>query len=85
MALSIKDPEADRIARELARLTGESLTDAVRKALEERLEREGGRCRREGLAERLLVIGRRCAAHVDQPAHSLDHGELLYDEWGLPR
>jgi len=40
MALSLKDPETDRLAREMARLTGESLTEAVRRALAERLERE---------------------------------------------
>ncbi len=37
MALSIKDPEADRLARELAEATGESLTEVVVKALRERL------------------------------------------------
>jgi antitoxin VapB len=40
MALSIKTEEADRLARDLARLTGESMTEAVTKALRERLERE---------------------------------------------
>jgi hypothetical protein len=37
MALSLKDPETDRLARDVARLTGESLTEAVRAALAERL------------------------------------------------
>ena len=41
MALSIKDPETDRLARELAKTTGESITEAIRAALRERLEREG--------------------------------------------
>ncbi len=40
MALSIKDSETDRLARELAEATGESLTDAIRNALRDRLERE---------------------------------------------
>ena len=40
MALSIKSEEADRLARELSRLTGESMTEAVTKSLEQRLERE---------------------------------------------
>ena len=40
MALSIKTEEADRLARELSRLTGESMTEAVTKSLEERLARE---------------------------------------------
>ena len=43
MALSLKDKETDRLAREVAALTGETLTDAIRKALAERLER-GARC-----------------------------------------
>ncbi|HEX3937316.1 MAG TPA: type II toxin-antitoxin system VapB family antitoxin [Xanthobacteraceae bacterium] len=38
--LNIKDAEATRLARELAALTGESQTEAVRRALAERLERE---------------------------------------------
>ena len=46
MALSIKDPETDRLARELAKATGESITEAIRAALRERLERE--RPRRRG-------------------------------------
>jgi antitoxin VapB len=85
MALSIKDDQADELARRLSSLTGESITTAVRTALRERLEREQGRRGRAGLADRLLKIGRRCADHMGQPAHSLDHGELLYDEDGLPR
>jgi hypothetical protein len=40
MALSLKDPETDRLARALAALTGETLTEAIRRALAERLERE---------------------------------------------
>jgi antitoxin VapB len=60
MALSIKTDEADRLARRLSKLTGESLTEAVTKALRERLERE--RARRRGgddLAERLGELVRR--------------------------
>lgn len=58
MALSLKDPETDRLAREVSRLTGESLTEAVRVALQERLTRE--RLRRglpkQDLAERLDAL-----------------------------
>ncbi len=39
MALSIKTEEADRLARELSRLTGETMTDAITRAMRERLER----------------------------------------------
>jgi antitoxin VapB len=86
MALSLKDPETDRLAREVARLTGESLTEAVRKSLSERLERERLRRGRpaRGLAERLLEIARHCSSLPDIDARSPD--EILgYDEHGLPR
>ena len=85
MPLSIKDQQADALARRLASTTGETITTAVRTALRERLEREQRRRGRAGLAGRLLEIGRRCADHMGQTAHSLDHGDLLYDEDGLPR
>ena len=43
MTLNIKDPEADRLARELAGRTGETLTQTVIIALRERLKREGAK------------------------------------------
>ena len=85
MALSIKDDQTDELARRLAGLTGETITIAVKEALRERLEREGRRRGKTGQAERLLEIGQRCAAHMLGPAHSLDHGDILYDEHGLPK
>ena len=85
MALSIKDPETDELARELAERTGESLTEAVRKALQERLDREREPRAATGLSERLLAIGRRCAAEMSGSPRSSDHADLLYDELGLPK
>jgi antitoxin VapB len=85
MTLSIKDNEADALARELAERTGESLTEAVKRALRERLDRESGQTAAHGLSQRLLAIGRRCAAEIPGPCHSSDHADLLYDEGGLPR
>jgi antitoxin VapB len=84
MALSIKDRETDELARQLAETTGESLTEAVKAALRERLERQR---RRSGpdVANRLVEIGRRCAAQMKTPFHSSDHGRILYDDQGLPR
>lgn len=70
--------------RELARATGESMTAAVDKAVAERLERVR-RDQKGNLAERLLKIGRECAAPMKEPYLSLDHGEMLYDEKGLPK
>lgn len=84
MGLNIKNDETHRLAQELAALTGESLTSAVTEAVRERLVR----LRRErdvDLVEDLLRIGEECAAHLKEPFKSVDHGELLYDELGLPK
>ncbi|HUZ72951.1 MAG TPA: type II toxin-antitoxin system VapB family antitoxin [Stellaceae bacterium] len=85
MSLNIKNDEADRLARELAELTGETVTTAVTTALRERLAVVRRARRETGLAERLLAIGATCAARFKEPYRSSDHGELLYDENGLPR
>ena len=61
MALSIKHPEADQLARELARETGETLTEAVLLALRERLERERGRRANRGLHEEVARMQERIA------------------------
>jgi antitoxin VapB len=84
MSLNIKNEKTHLRVRELARLTGESMTAAVDTAVKERLERVRG-TKRDGLAERLLKIGRECAAHMKEPYLSIDHGELLYDEKGMPK
>jgi antitoxin VapB len=84
LSLNIKSDETHRLAQELAALTGESMTAAVTEAVRERLER----LRREqppDLAKRLMAIGKDSAAHLTEPYRSADHGDLLYDERGLPR
>lgn len=85
MTLSIKDPEADALARRLAERTGESITEAVKRALQERLDRAAIAERGPALADRLLGIGRHCTAHLRPPFDSADHAELLYDDRGLPK
>jgi antitoxin VapB len=84
MALNIKNPDAEKLTKELAQLTGETATKAVTEAVRERLERLRAR-RHVGLAGRLLKIADDCAAHLNEPAKSLDHAEVLNDEKGLPR
>jgi len=84
MAMNIKNDEAQKLAHKLSELTGESLTGAVTEALRERLERIQS-AQDVSLAERLVRIGRDCAAHLKEPYRSVDHAELLYDERGLPR
>jgi antitoxin VapB len=86
LALSLKDPETDRLAREVAKLTGETLTQAVRTALEDRLAREPRRRGRpaEGLARALDALALECAAPPDLDARS--YGEIIgYDESGMWR
>jgi antitoxin VapB len=84
MALNIKNEEAHRLAEELARLTGESMATAVTIAVRERLDRIRG-MQGMSLADRLLAIGRDCAARLEEPLRSAEHGDLLYDDRGLPR
>ncbi|HET6520963.1 MAG TPA: type II toxin-antitoxin system VapB family antitoxin [Geminicoccaceae bacterium] len=84
MALNIKSAKADRLARTLAARTGETITQAVERALEERLMREEGRRASPSLEEEILEIARRCASLPDLDTRSAD--EILgYDENGLPR
>jgi antitoxin VapB len=77
MSLNIKSEETHRLARELAELTGESLTEAVTEAVRERLDRVR-RQRGASLVDQMLEIGKDCAAHMKEPYRSADHGELLY-------
>lgn len=83
MALSIKNEEAERLARELAAKTGESITEAITVALQERLKRETGRRSRRSVRDEILEISRRCAALPRLDGRTPD--EILgYDEDGLP-
>ncbi len=83
MALNIKDPETDRLARELASVTGETLTTAVKRALSERLRVERRRCGRAS-ADELLAIAREIAELPVLDDRTPD--EIIgYDERGLPR
>ncbi|HSR14479.1 MAG TPA: type II toxin-antitoxin system VapB family antitoxin [Gemmatimonadales bacterium] len=82
MAISIKDPETDRLARALATATGESLTEAIRRALEDRLERETQRSRR-GIGIEVRRIQERLARLPVLDPRPAD--EILgYDDHGLP-
>lgn len=84
MALNIRNPEAERLAAELARRTGESKTEAVTKALRDRLARVRRERSNRRLADELEDIARHCAALPvldERPADEI----LEYDEHGLPR
>lgn len=85
MGLNIKNDETCRLAGELAHLTGDTMTGAITIALRERLERE----RRVRGAERRLqamqAIADRCARLLGPGPSAVQHGDVLYDERGLPR
>jgi antitoxin VapB len=83
MALSIKNDEADRLARELAEATGETLTDAVLTALRERLRRVTGRRRSVGLREEIARMQERID-RLPVLDERTDEEILGYDEGGLP-
>jgi len=84
MALNIKNPEADRLARTLAARTGETITGAVIQALRDRLRRTEGRRNLRSLVDELREISDRCAALPDFDTRPAD--EILgYDEIGVPR
>lgn len=84
MSLNIKNEQTHRLARELARLTGESMTTAVKEAIRERLERVRGKSKKSRV-ERILEIAKECGPRWKEPFRSMDHGDLLYDEKGLPK
>lgn len=83
MALSIKDPETDRLARALSEATGESLTEAIRRALQERLARETQRNAHYRLETTVKRVQERLAALPVLDPRSPE--ELIgYDDHGLP-
>jgi len=79
MGMNIKSEQAHELARELAALTGESLTEVVTVALRERLDRL--RRPQDSMSARLRRIRLECAPRL---AGLPDHAELLYGEDGLP-
>ncbi len=84
MALNIKDDHADRLARQLAAATGETITRAIEVAVGERLERVQARSPGRSLADELDEVALRCAALpvVDERT---DDEILGYAADGLPR
>lgn len=83
MPLSIKHPEADRLARELAAVTGETLTEAIVNALRERLARQQGKFQKTRVREELRAIRERCARYPvldNRAANDI----LGYNDHGLP-
>jgi len=84
MALNIRNAEAEELAEALSRLTGETKTEAVTKALRDRLARVRRERSGRGLADELDAIARHCAALPVRDARTADE-ILAYDETGVPR
>jgi len=83
MALSIKNPDTERLARQIARETGETLTEAIQRSLRERLERLPQRRRGRVMTEKLQDILRRIDALPTLDTRSEDD-ILGYDGQGIP-
>ena len=82
MSLNIKNEETCRLARELAELTGETITGAITVALRERLEHE------RIIAEKIRnmrAISKRCTALLCDGPAVVEQGDFLYEERGLPK
>ena len=83
MALNIRNDEAEDLAAKLAKLTGETKTQAVTKALRERLSRVSREKRKRDLVAELTEIALRCARRPVLDPRPAD--EIIgYDENGLP-
>lgn len=83
MALSIRNQHAEKLARAVAAESGETLTQAIIRALEERLERLRGKRRLTDTTREILKISERCSALPDMDPRSPD--EILgYDPNGIP-
>jgi antitoxin VapB len=83
MPLSIKDPETERLARTLAARTGETITVATRRAIEERLRRTGAQARKAALLEDMEAMQRRLNA-LPVLDNRLPDKLIGYDESGVP-
>ena len=83
MALSIKNREAERLARELADVTGQTITEAVISAMREQLARKRASVSARALMESLRDVHERVARIPVLDNRSPE--EMLYDEHGLPK
>lgn len=85
MSLNIKNPEAHKLAAELARRTGVSLTQAVTEALREKLAVLQTEASKEARIAAIMEIADRCASRLSPEAMAFDIDAELYDELGLPK
>ena len=85
MGLNIKNEETCLLAAKLAQLTGETKTGAITNALRERLVRVQHARSAQSRLKKMRAIAQRCARTIGPGPGSEEHGDLLYDERGLPK
>ena len=85
MTINLKNDETERLSRELARTTGESLTAAITTAVRERLDRLTWEAGAEERFRRATEISETARAHWMPEFLEIDHANVLYDELGLPK
>ena len=86
MALQIEAPETIRLIEDLSRRTGEGTETVVRVAVQERLARLRTPEEEAERRARVYAIVKDLQARFKESGQPLiDHGDLLYDEDGLPR
>jgi len=81
MSLSIKNPEAESLAKLLAKENGSTITEAVVRALREALVRSRGRSAAPSVREAIVEISDRCAELPDLDTRPVDE-ILSYDDEG---
>ena len=87
MALHIRSSRVDKLARKVSERTGETLTEAIAKALSERLDRleAADRSSEQAMVDKLMEISNRVAQLLKTDKSSTELLDELYDEHGLPR
>jgi antitoxin VapB len=85
MAISIKDPKTDKLARRISSMTGETLTEVIYHSLEFRLKTLENSTKESLNMERIKEIQTHVRKKIPKESHSLDHGNILYDKNGLPK
>ncbi len=85
MAISIKDPKTDKLARRISSMTGETLTEVIYHSLEFRLKTLENSTKESLNLERIKEIQNHVRKKIPKQSHSLDHGDILYDKNGLPK
>ena len=81
MQINIKNNETRMLADEITKRTGETITEAVTEALKQRLKK----LTVEERVARVMEIAKEVSSRMEEPWKSMDHGDLLYDDRGLPK